>query len=396
MLSKNSILDHTVTTFVTSKEGKQLSTRRVLFHVADRTRHYNTASSQIIQEQLSPVSVALCPTPRCVRECTFCSNTQRNKKNREINAEYSENVFSQIIDDLNNLKVMGVSIAGGGEPLAYDKGIFYDFLAQESPPYKIGIHTNGVLLMKILTERVVNAGNIKYINVSVVAHTPTLYQKVARRGSSQFFAIECNLKKAITLSRQNGSFPTLGVKVLLNRDNFRYVSEIKGYFESLGIENVLLRCVSNFEPNQDVELSPAENKELSDILSTNLNLPDEQVRAIVGNKTAQEIPLPSRCWIMALQYTAGIDPDGETYLCSPWSRKEYSIGNINDKRFRELWGSDQHHKVAEALNNNLRNNLCNPLSCRHYYSNLAIDAFVDGLIGDLPKNQIEEMYGYFI
>ena len=105
---------------------------------------------------------------------------------------------------------------------------------------------------------------------------------------------------------------------------------------------------------------------------------------------------PTRCWICALQYTAGVDPDGEVYLCSPWSRKEYSIGNINQSSIRKIWGSNKHIEIATKLSDNLQSGKCSPLLCRHYYSNLAIDAFLAGSIEALSKMGIEKNYGRFI
>ncbi len=175
----------------------------------------------------------------------------------------------------------------------------------------------------------------------------------------------------------------------------KYANEIKEYFESLGVENILLRCVGNFENGQDIELSPSQNETLIQILKTKMHLPKEQIQAIIG-KNEQKLPIPSKCWVLALQYTAGIDPDGETYLCSPWSQKKYSIGNVNDNNFIDFWGKEKHRRVVETLNNKMKNNECNPLLCRHYYSNLAIDAFLQGIIKSLPKTKLEEIYGRFI
>ncbi|KKR75001.1 MAG: hypothetical protein UU18_C0015G0009 [Parcubacteria group bacterium GW2011_GWB2_40_8] len=61
-----------------------------------------------------------------------------------------------------------------------------------------------------------------------------------------------------------------------------------------------------------------------------------------------------------MQYTAGVDPDGEVYLCSPWSRKEYSIGNINQSSIRKIWGSNKHVEIAAKLSDNLQSGKCSP------------------------------------
>jgi radical SAM protein with 4Fe4S-binding SPASM domain len=135
---------------------------------------------------------------------------------------------------------------------------------------------------------------------------------------------------------------------------------------------------------------------LAHIFQRDLKMSGDQINAVTGRGTGELLPMPSRCWISALQYTAGVDPDGEIYLCSPWSRKDYSIGNINRIDLPSIWGSKRHKEVAEILNAKLKSGQCHPLLCRHYYSNLAIDAFVEGLIPSLSNGDFEEGYRRFI
>ncbi len=392
---QSSILDYTVTNFIYSKEGKRLSTKRVLYHISERLKGYDIYSSDIVQFFQSPISIALCPTARCVRQCKFCSNTERNRINRKLGLEYSENIFNQIVNDLNKLNVLGVSVAGGGEPLLWNKKQFHKFLCQKNPPYKIGIHTNGVYLDNLFDNEIIKADNISYINVSVNAHNPILYKEITDGSRKQFLKIEKNFKKGIKLKQKYDNFPTFSVKIIICRENYKYVKEIREYFMKLDIPNILLRCAGNFEPNQDVELLRNQIKELKKILIAELKLGTEQIEAIIGEPTKKP-PIPSRCWIAALKYTAGIDPDGEVYLCSPWSRKEYSIGNVNEKSFTKIWGSKKHASIIKELNKKLQQEECNPLLCRHYYSNLSIDAYINGILTALPKEQMKINYGRFI
>lgn len=391
------MLEHTVTTFIKSGNGKNLSSRRVLFHLPERLVGYNISSEEVVQTVLSPVSVAVCPTPVCVRNCTFCSNTKRNRKNRRSGAQLGSRVFTDLVRDLVSCGVQGVSIAGGGEPLAYDGPLVEGLLLKQDTPFRIGIHTNGVLLGKVIDERIFKCGNITYVNVSVVAHRPQLYRKVCRAPEEQFFMIEKNISSFLKMRARCGSELMPGVKILLSRENYSYAYEIFDYFSRLGVDNILVRCVGNFEPGQDVELLPGQIERVSSIFKERLNMKDDQIIAVTGKSNCSDgLPVPSRCWICALQYTAGVDPDGEVYLCSQWSRSGYSIGNINKRPLTDIWGSDRHKDVARRLNANLRHGRCDPLLCRHYYSNLAIDAFIEGAVSPLPKAGKETSYGRFI
>lgn len=110
-----------------------------MFHLPERICDYDLTAARIIQNILPPVTVALCPTCFCMRSCTFCSNAQRNRSNRQKNAEYSSKIFAGIADDLKNLGVMGVTLAGGGEPLAYNSADLRSFLTDAQAQYRVGI-----------------------------------------------------------------------------------------------------------------------------------------------------------------------------------------------------------------------------------------------------------------
>lgn len=396
-MSQTAILKSTVTTFVSSGRGKQLTSRRVLVHFPERMAGYDASDrDNVIQTRLAPVSVALCPTTTCVRQCSFCSNTTRNKNGQKVCAEYNPETLKQVSDDLKGMGVLGVTIAGGGEPLVYDKPAFYSFLAQARPPFKIGIHTNGVLLQKLFTKPIMDSGNIRYINVSAVAHRPDLYQQVTGSPHEQFFKIEQGLKRAVELQKSRNAFAEFGVKIILCRSNYRHVKGMVDYFRGLGIKNVLLRCVGNFEQDQDVELREEQYQELATIFRGELGMSEDQISAVTGRNPVKP-PIPSRCWMTALQFNAGIYPDGEVYICTLWAQKEFSIGNVNKQRFSSLWGGEKHKEVARALNRKLQDGICDPLRCRLYYSNLLVDKYVEGARELVPpKSGMDDCYGRFI
>ena len=222
------MLENTVTTFVQSKEGRKLSSRRVLFHLPERLFGYSTYSKEVLQTKLSPISVALCPTPFCVRNCLFCSNHNRNKENIAQKNEIAPKKFIRLINDLSCLDVKGVTIAGGGDPLAY-KGLVIDgLILGKNLSFKIGLHTNCVLLDEDVAEKILASGNLAYVNISVVAHTSKLYKKICGY-REQFYKVENNIIEAIKIKSLVKSDALVGVKILLCRENFEFFDDIFSY-----------------------------------------------------------------------------------------------------------------------------------------------------------------------
>jgi len=373
------ILDDTVTTFFSSSNKHQLKAKRVLAHFPKRLENYNIQNTSVMQDVFPPVSVALCPSALCPRDCIFCSNSKRNAKSRETVYEYSESIIDPLIEDLNNFGVKGVTLAGGGEPLVYNKGNLFLKLTKENNTFSLGFHTNGVFLDKLLLPQITKSGKISYINISTVAHKAELYSRITRAGEKQFYKIEENLKAAVQAYSDSSSSGELGVKIIICRENYSYVAHMVEYFKKLGLENILIRCVGNFEPEQDVELLPSQYDSFSSILKNDLKMTDSQIQAVTGKSPTSSPQIPSRCWMIGSGLNAGIYPDGNVCVCTLWSQKEHSIGNLNEKRFRDIWGSDKHKEIVQKLNEKLLTGQCDPLRCRLYYSNLLVDQYFEQL-----------------
>lgn len=384
--------EHTVTSFISKEITGKLSNRRVLFHVEKRLGVYSK-EFQKITGILPPVSVALCPTPRCVRTCTFCSNISRNRIHIRKKVSYSDNLFKRIVSDLNYMRVQGVTLAGGGEPTVYEGGGLWNLFSNRQF-FQVGLHTNGAAISKTKLLDLSSSPCLRYINLSFVAHTHELYTKITGSSAEQFNSVEKFLSKYPKILRKTGSSQEFSVKVLICRENHEYVREMVAYLKKASIINILLRCVANFEKEQNVELDQKQKTKLRAILRK-MDIPISQTNMILGISPGN-IPVPKRCWINTLMYTAGIDPDGEVYLCSPYSFPKYSIGNVNKTDFKNLWHGKRHFEIIDFLNQKCISGECNILACRHYYSNLAIDAFIAGKIKPLNENELDANYGMFI
>ena len=52
-----------------------------------------------------------------------------------------------------------------------------------------------------------------------------------------------------------------------------------------------------------------------------------------------------------------VDPEGNVYPCCQISRR-YSVGNLNDQNFKEIWNSEKFVEFREGLTNGKPNRWC--------------------------------------
>lgn len=107
----------------------------------------------------TPVSLQISPTSKCNLNCTFCSNTNRNK--------HESLKLPDIIDVISELQKKGlkaIEISGGGDPTLYgfiNELIELCWLAN----FKIGMITNGLSLKeKVIQE---NLDRLTWLRISM-------------------------------------------------------------------------------------------------------------------------------------------------------------------------------------------------------------------------------------
>ncbi|MDD5567174.1 MAG: radical SAM/SPASM domain-containing protein [Patescibacteria group bacterium] len=341
-----------------------------------------------------PWTVGLSPTSRCSRQCYFCSHTRRN----ELGHFLSQDIMAEIHRDLRLLGVKGVIYAGGGDPFDWEHNLI-PFIEEASSFCSVGIDTNGVLANRILQSQV--ALKIFYITFALLGHNRELYREVC--GRDQFSIVDENIRRFTALKRKNQCrYPHINVKLSVNRRSYSYLAEMWKYARTLGTDNVFARCMNNFELAQNVELTPAQKQELYNIAVTKLGLPSLYAHTFAQNlvfpgKPPNDIELPTRCWSVVLGHNLGVKQDGECFLCVPTAGlSQYSIGNVNRRSIRELWGSDRHLEVIKHLDTRMQSGECDITKCRHFRLNLVIEGALKGRYQCPDKSLFMENHAPFL
>lgn len=108
--------------------------------------HPDVVKEVLANKKASPVSLQIAPTSECNLNCSFCSNT-----NRERNQSLSFIEIGNILSNLTTLGLRTVEWTGGGDPTMYGRINEVISLADRIG-LKQGLITNGVLLKEKLTK----------------------------------------------------------------------------------------------------------------------------------------------------------------------------------------------------------------------------------------------------
>lgn len=168
-------------------------------------------------------------TKRCFLGCYFCLNAQERRAANTIEISYEEKIA--IVDKLAASGVKRIQLLGG-EPL-YSNGIFdlLDYIGSKG--LSVGINTNGVMLSEANILRILNAGCVNDITVSLDG-LEKLHNEI--RAANIFNLIIENLKKLIKLKKQKNVKLDVGINTVLTGKNTDDIYSLLYMLDEIGVD----------------------------------------------------------------------------------------------------------------------------------------------------------------
>jgi radical SAM protein with 4Fe4S-binding SPASM domain len=216
---------------------------------------------------------------------------------------------------------------------------------------------------------------MNYIAVSVYSTDEKEYKQIT--GSDLFekqFALPSMIK-------HENKHAIVGARCVLNRINYKSIVSIYQHaisanfdyiifipavdYEGVGInlrqeeinavKNILQSCYEIF----DLSKTNADN-----LLSRNI---DYYEKADYRKDCKISMPV---CKVVEIRGNAFVNYDGGVYLCQPHIGNEtYCIGNVNEKKLKDIWNSERHLHVIELLHQQFASGICK--KCRSISFNKA-------------------------
>jgi MoaA/NifB/PqqE/SkfB family radical SAM enzyme len=279
----------------------------------------------------------------------------------------------EVLDDFKEIGVRAVTYSGGGEPLMHrDIVLFMERTLQYG--IDLSIITNGQLLRGRRAEVLAAA---KWVRVSV-DYTTAGQMALSRRVPERLFdEVLDNIRQFAKIKQPACD---LGVNYIIHRQNYHGLVPFTKALKDCGVTNVRFSpmwmpdFINYHAPIKDeVGAQLREAQKLVDHAFTVNSTFDLGSSAHLPNRSY------TRCFFM--QMVPVIGADQKVYACH---NKAYDhtgcLGSIADKRFKDLWFSNETKRFFETLN---------PMeTCRHQCANDSknrnilnlIDAHIDNFV----------------
>jgi MoaA/NifB/PqqE/SkfB family radical SAM enzyme len=281
----------------------------------------------------APVRVVLEPTNLCNHNCFFCCYSSFRNDN---NVYLSRDRLFELAEDFKKLGVKSVSLVGGGEPMIHPD--IYDLIHWfHENNILISITTNGSAFRDSEIDTIIRAST--YIRVSLNAASTETHNLVNAPKNDQFERIVNNIEKLRKHRDEIGSNMLIGIRNAIHDKNAHEIEDMVALAKRLKVDYIMFAAVLWKSAASSDVVKEAEEK--IDALKKKSDIMISHAFHKKSQKTLKCISNP---------LIGTISANGDMYLCGFMDHADgaYRIGNINENRFADLWGSKQHYEVYQS------------------------------------------------
>jgi hypothetical protein len=245
--------------------------------------------------------------------------------------------------------------------------------------------------------------NMVFVETAVFAYDDESYEAVAgvKRGQSRM----TKAVRAVLDARDAADLatPAVNAKVIINTVNYRWLRPIYTWAEETGFDAVHLRLADDYEQRGGGfvldDTQRAEFRADLEALAAERGLSEWASKAglILGDNNKGVTGDHSWCWTVATGVNCWVLANGEVYICGPqWGASQYLIGDLNVADLEDIWGGEQHQRVARRLIANMGLSRCYALGCRHIKQSQAVDHWAAGAVTVPPAGEFEQRHAWFL
>ena len=325
-------------------------------------------------ERIAPITIDMALTRACNFACTYCYATLQENDRKVITQE----VIYGFLEDCAEIGVKGISLVSDGESSV--SPVFADTIVRGGElGLSMATGTNGYLLTPDMLERILP--HMTYLRINISAGERKRYAEIMGVKESYYDRVLDNVRHMVRIKRERGLTVTIGLQMVLMPEFGDQVLPLARLGRELGVDYCIIKHCSDNEDG-DLQVNYDGYESLFDSLraAEAMSEPDYQVSVKWSKILAGEKRSYQRCYgppfIIQLSGSGLVAPCGmlfnERY-------KKFHIGNICDKRFKDIWASDEYWEVMSYLASPDFNaqTMCGTL-CLQHKVNEALDAYLKG------------------
>lgn len=313
----------------------------------------------------TPYMVQIFPVYNCNFRCNYCihslPSSERGFISEEKNLDFE--LYKKCIDDLAKFpeKLKMLRFGGTGEPLLHPQiSEMIEYATQKNIAESIEIVTNGALLNKKLSDKLIKAG-LNWLRVSMQGVNSTKYKDISK-ADIDFEKFTENLKYFYENKKETKIYIKVMDVALDEGEEEKFYAIFQNICDRIAIEYLVPTVPS-------IDYSKISHKDFS--LTQNGNEVDNNVEIC---------PQPF--------YMIQINPDGNIVPCCSMETA-FVAGNIKQSNLFDIWNGDKYKefRILQLKKEKNKNNICKKCTSFKYamFKEDILDKDADKLLKKVSK-----------
>lgn len=313
-------------------------------------------------EKIAPVTMDVAWTRQCNAACVFCYAQMQASDGGTITLQHAKDYLS----DAAEIGVKGVSLISDGESTVvpwYEESIEH----AASVGLKVGVGTNGVRLKRAVLERILP--HLTYLRFNFSAGDVKRYTEIMGLKSRDYHQVIQNVRDAMEIKRRLNLPVTINMQMVTMPEFHDQIMPLANLAKEIRPDYLIYKhCADNVDGHLGVDYRKYDA--LFDTFKEAEALGDETFRVVVKWSRLEDEGKRhySRCYgppfITQMSGNGLIAPCG--FLFNE-KYKAFHIGNITQKRFKDIFNSPRYDEVMAYLASDLFNpqKRCGPNCLQH-------------------------------
>ena len=314
--------------------------------------HQERVDAWRMGKRVAPITIDMALTQKCSYACTFCyAGLQQNPS-----SPVPWNVYSTFLDDCAEIghaaghHVKAISLVSDGE--STENPDIYKFISKTvANGIDIALGTNGLKLPK--SEHKLLVESLTYLRINFNAGEADAYASIMGTAPRNFDKVCENISDLVEMKKSTGSKVTIGLQMVLMPEYADQVIPLALLGRELGVDYLVIKHCSDDEDGRlgvDYKwyVSPIAERLLH--VAEALSTKDYSVQAKWSKMRTGRDRKYSKCFgtplLLQMSGTGIVAPCG-SFFHNDYSK--FHIGCIAEKRFSEIWASDEYGLVMDFL-----------------------------------------------
>lgn len=307
--------------------------------------HTERVEAWLRGEKIAPITIDCALTTHCSYRCVYCyGKMQRINQDEPLSKE----VIFNFLDDAAEIGVKAISFVSDGES-TLNPHLYEAILRGKANGLDMALGTNGYLLKSERYEEILPA--LTYLRFNTSAGERERYAQIHGVNPGAFDQVCQNISKAVDLKRRKNLDVTIGLQMVLMPEFRDQIIPLAKLGRELGVDYLVIKhCSDDEEGTLGVDYE--RYNDLTEVLreAEAFSQADYMVKAkwskiLSGGKRSYR-----KCFgppfILQLSGSGLVAPCGMFFNDK---YKKYHIGNIREKRFKDIWAGERYWEVMNEI-----------------------------------------------